>query len=200
VRPDFVRTYYEPLDRADFGALVRIAGELSASARARLQDERASETRVELRHSLELRYAGQDFSMAVPVDRELLARGDRDAVKRAFNASHQQAFGYHDAEQALEIVNVRLAAVAKRPVAPHDVARELQPSVATVIRPVWFSARASVECRVYQREALTARERIEGPAIVQEYASTTLVGPRDCLDVTPTGELVITLGRPPYIS
>jgi N-methylhydantoinase A len=196
VRHDSVRTYYETLDRADFGALARIADELSASARARLEDESPSGTGAELRHSLELRYAGQDFSMPVPVDRDLLARGDRDAVSRAFNAIHQHAFGYHDAEQALEIVNVRLAAVARRSVArgfePSD-GRGLEKAALHITRAVWFSARASVECRVYQREALTAHERIEGPAIVQEYASTTLVGPRDRLDVAPTGELVITI-------
>ena len=202
VRHDYVRTYYEPLDRADFGALGRIADELSESARARLEGERASGTHVELRLSLELRYTGQDFSMPVPVDRDLLAQSERDAVKHAFNAIHQQAFGYHDAEQALEVVSVRLTAVARRRVAPPfqdgegdgDVDRDPDRAALHITRPVWFSARAPVECRVYQRASLPAGARIEGPAIVQEYASTTLVGPGDGLDLAPTGELVITIG------
>jgi N-methylhydantoinase A len=46
---------------------------------------------------------------------------------------------------------------------------------------------------VYQREALPPGTQIDGPAIVQEYASTTLVFPGDRLDVMPTGELLIRL-------
>ena len=51
--------------------------------------------------------------------------GGTEAVKTAFNAIHQRAFGYHDPDQALEVVSVRLAAVARR----SDVARSLQASV-----------------------------------------------------------------------
>ena len=67
-RHDYVRTYYHALDRADFGELGRIAGELVASARQRFREERVSDAITELRHSLEVRYAGQDGSMPVPAD------------------------------------------------------------------------------------------------------------------------------------
>ena len=155
-----------------------------------------ADPRTELRHSLEIRYAGQDFSMPVPADADLFARGDRVAVKNAFNTIHQQAFGYHDADQPLEIVNVRLAAVARRTVAPGfslGEPRGRQPSDRLATRPVWFEADAPIDCPVHRREHLPAGARLTGPAIVEEYASTTLVGPGDRLEVTPTGELVVTL-------
>ncbi len=199
LRHDFVRTYYKPLEHADFGELTAIAGELEASARRRLREERASEARIELRVSLDVRYAGQDSSIPVPTD-ELLAAGGWDdgaaAVKTAFNAIHHRAFGYHDAEQALEVVSVRLAAVARRSHEAFalknsiDGARGFQPSGT---RLVWFDADGPIECHVHLREQLAASEELTGPAIVQEYASTTLLFPGDRLRVAETGELMIHL-------
>jgi N-methylhydantoinase A len=213
LRHDYVRTYYKPLERADFGELAAIAGELAASARQRLREERASEPRIELRVSLDVRYEGQDGSMAVPAD-GLLAHGGwgrgADAVKTAFNAIHQRTFGYHDSEQALEVVSVRLAAVARRgdvarersadafalqdsPVALQDGnegARGFQPSGT---RLVWFEGDPPIECPVYQRQQLAAGAELAGPAVVQEYASTTLLFPGDRLRVAETGELLIHL-------
>ncbi len=199
LRHDFVRTYYRPLDRADFGTLSRVAGELAGAARARVGVADAAGAGLELRHSLEIRYAGQDFSMPVPVDDRQLARGDRDWVASAFNALHQRTFGYHDPSQALEIVSMRLAAVVRRSV-PATMwrrravnARSTEPAGT---RPVWFAADAATACPIYHREQLAPGARVSGPAIVQEYASTTLVGPRDRVDVSPSGELLITVGPP----
>jgi N-methylhydantoinase A len=208
VRHDYVRTYYTPLDRADFGEIERIAGELVASARRRLREERVSEARIELRLSLDVRYTGQDGSMPVPAD-DLFARGGqdnakdnaKDAVRDAFNAVHQRTFGYHDPEQALEVVSVRLAAVAKRPVARPLQSREgraespaLHHSHHIGTRRVWFEAGdAPIDCPVHQREKMAVGIELVGPAVVQEYASTTLLFPGDRLRMVASGELLIHL-------
>ncbi len=232
LRHDYVRTYYKPLARADFGELGRIAGELVASARQRLREERVSEARTGLRLSLDVRYAGQDGSMPVPAD-DLLARegwdNAKDAVKDAFNAIHQRTFGYHDPEQALEVVSVRLAAVARRldgarsagwtdgaqrvppsrklprtaealaeagqPGECHDERRSAEAfALPSSTRRVWFEAGdAPIDCPVHQREKMAAGTELVGPAVVQEYASTTLLFPGDRLRIAETGELLIHL-------
>ena len=206
LRHDYVRTYYKLLDRAEFGELRQIADELSDEARSRLCGARAPGA-IALRHALEVRYSGQDSSISVPVDTDLLARGDRAAVHAAFNDIHQRSFGYHDREQPLEVVSVRLAAVARRTDdretgafaldgragrrtgESRDGAPRLQPGNR---RQVWFDT--PVDCPVYSREQMPPGAQIVGPAVVQEYASTTLVFPGDRLDVLPTGELLIHLG------
>ena len=199
LRHDYVRTYYKPLERADFRELTAIAGELAAAARQRLREERAAEARTELRVSLDIRYAGQDGSMPVPAD-GLLAPGGwdagADAVKVAFNAIHQRTFGYHDSDQALEVVSVRLAAVARRverPALPHQARAAGVSALRAISRRVWFEGEAPIECPVHQREQLDAGAELAGPAVVQEYASTTLLFPGDRLRVAETGELLIHL-------
>jgi N-methylhydantoinase A len=197
LRHDYVRTFHAPLDRADFRELSRIADELSAVAGGRLRDEGAADEAVVLALSLEVRYAGQDASMAVAIDSAVLGRADRSAVHTAFNDLHERAFAYHDAERPLEIVNVRLAASAKRttpPLVQQRTAASQEPAVPRCRRSVWFRADAPIDCPIYERERLAAGTVLAGPAIVQEYASTTLVFPGDRLEVAATGELLIGLG------
>jgi N-methylhydantoinase A len=197
LRHDYVRTFHAALERADFGELSRIAEELSALARQRLRDERAAEDAMALALSLEVRYAGQDASMSVAIDSAMLERADRSAVHKAFNDAHERAFAYHDADRPLEIVSVRLAASAKRsapPLSPRRTIGAEAPVLPPRRRSVWFRADAPIACPVHEREHLPAGTMIAGPAVVQEYASTTLVFPGDRLEVAETGELVVRLG------
>jgi N-methylhydantoinase A len=200
LRHDFVRTYYRALGDADFGALRRIAAELNEEARARFDGAPSQHAAIDPRRTLEVRYAGQDSSLTVPVDDALLARGDRAAIHAVFNELHQRLYGYQDAEQSLEIVSVRLTAIGTRAHPPmlsgDTVGRTapiaIEPPRAHALRRVWFDG--PVDCPIYQRDALACGAAIAGPAIVQEYASTTLVYPNDRLEVAPAGELLVRLG------
>ena len=51
------------------------------------------------------------------------------------------------------------------------------------------------ECQVVDRYALRPGDRVEGPAIVEERESTTLILPGDEAEVRPAGHLIITLGE-----
>jgi N-methylhydantoinase A len=61
-------------------------------------------------------------------------------------------------------------------------------------RDVWFDANAPVECPIYRRESLVPGTELEGPAIVEEPDSTTLVFEGDRLIVQGNGVLVVTIG------
>src|SRR5438128_3988676 len=110
-RHDFVRTYYCALDRTDFRELGRIAAEMETLARDRLDD-----VDVRMRHSLEVRYMGQDLSLPIAVDPTRYAEDYRATVRNAFHQLHQTRFDYHDSDLALEIVNAHLVAIAPRTV------------------------------------------------------------------------------------
>jgi N-methylhydantoinase A len=188
-RHDFVRTYYRPLDQADFAELARIAVEMEALAR-----ERIASTDIRMRHFLEVRYAGQDFSLPVSVDPNRSRQNYRVSVRSAFDELHQLRFGYHKPDSALEIVSTRLAAIA--PPALHALSAPPQCAGPALVgtRAIIFDADA-IDCPVYRRESLAPGERIEGPAVIQEYASTTLLFPQDRVEVTSTCELLIHVGQ-----
>jgi N-methylhydantoinase A len=187
-RHDFVRTYYRPLDQTDFRDLQRIAAEMEA-----LAQERIGSADIRMRHFLEVRYTGQDFSLPIPVDPKCYADGYQATVRDSFHELHQTRFGYHDADLALEIVNARLAATAASIMQTLPAPPPCQDRARIGTRPVVFNADA-VDCPIYRRESLASSERIDGPAVIQEYASTTVLFPEDCAEVAPSGELLIRVG------
>ena len=187
-RHDFVRTYYRPLDQTDFSGLHRIAAEMEA-----LAQERIGSADIRMRHFLEVRYTGQDFSLPISVDPKCYADGYQATVRDSFHELHQIRFGYHDADLALEIVNARLAATAASIMQTLPAPPPCQDRARIGTRPVIFNTDA-VECPIYRRESLASSERIDGPAVIQEYASTTILFPEDCAAVAPSGELLIRVG------
>jgi len=187
-RHDFVRTYYRALDGTDFRELGRIAAEMEMLARDRL-----GEVDVRMRHSLEVRYRGQDFSLPIAVDPTCYAEDYRATVRNAFHQLHQSRFGYHDADLALEIVNAHLVAIAPRTVDVLPAPSQREGPALVGKRAVIFDGEP-MDCPVYRRESLASGEQIEGPAIIQEYASTTALFAEDRAEVTASGELLIHVG------
>ena len=187
-RHDFVRTYYRALDGTDFRELGRIAAEMEMLARDRLGD-----VDVRMRHSLEVRYRGQDFSLPIAVDPTCYAEDYRATVRNSFHQLHQSRFGYHDADLALEIVNAHLVAIAPRTVDVLPAPSQREGPALVGKRAVIFDGEP-MDCPVYRRESLASGEQIEGPTIIQEYASTTALFAEDRAEVTASGELLIHVG------
>jgi|SRR5579871_857128 len=188
-RHDFVRTYYRRLDQADFAELARIAQEMERLARERIGD-----TEIRMRHFLDVRYAGQDFSLPVPIEPKRRPENCGGPVRAAFDELHQRRFGYHKPDSALEIVNARLSAAAAPALHSLNAPPPRTGPALLGTRQVIFNANA-MDCPVFRRESLAPGERIEGPAVIQEYASTTLLFPQDRAEVTPNRELLIHIGQ-----
>jgi N-methylhydantoinase A len=62
-------------------------------------------------------------------------------------------------------------------------------------RPVYFGGHGFIEARTFARDGLTAGNRIKGPALIEEHASTTVLMPGDALEVDRFGNLDIALGK-----
>jgi N-methylhydantoinase A len=146
---------------------------------------------------LDIRYTGQEFSIPVPIPEDFIARGDGEAIQKAFDELHERRYGYHTPEQPVEIVNIRLRAIGKRKKLQFpslELHRGVDPRIDT--RNVYLeSSETSLECPIYRREKLGPESEIVGPAIIQEYACTTVLFPGDRCTVTGTGELVIHISE-----
>jgi N-methylhydantoinase A len=92
------------------------------------------------------------------------------------------------------MVNYRLVATVKRAALKlPDVGGGSD--IVAARRPVYFDdPEVAVDCPVYDRRQLVSGYEITGPALIQEYASTTVMFAGDTCVVTDTGELIITLG------
>jgi len=143
---------------------------LEAGARDELRREKVAGFPKAERY-LDVRYTGQAYELTVPFCADFPAR---------FHREHEKAYGYAHGGRALEVVNLRVRLTIPTP-KPSSQGRSShtgrKPSDAIVaVKPVWFDSRFW-ETPLYSREKLAPGMRFQGPAVVVEYSSTTVVPP-----------------------
>src|SRR4029079_7672861 len=110
-RHDFTRTVYADLAGVDFKMLVAVHDEMIKDAKASLRHAKSAVHQIQL----DIRYVGQEFTLSVPVELAQLKRGDRKGIRTAFDALYEQRYAPHAPEEPVEMVNIRLGAIGKRP-------------------------------------------------------------------------------------
>ena len=175
IKHDDVRTRVGPLrERAPL--LADLFAEMEGAARRQLEHEGFAPDGQRMVRSLDLRYRGQAFELAVPVGGGAVAL---DAIEDAFHRQHLGAYGHANREAMIELVNARLTAYG---VVPKPAAERYRSETASLDaalrerRPVWFGGTPH-ECPVWERERLPERAPLRGPAIVEEFGATTVVLP-----------------------
>ena len=196
VRQDYVRTYYKRLVEADYAALAAIFAELLRDGHSTLDRAGVAAAARGFQYWLDLRYVGQEFWLQIPVTEEDIRNGDSVAIQRRFSEIHDQRFGHAALGEPLELVNLRLTAIGARPKIEFPKLPRSTVEARVGVRQIHLddAARATA-CTVYRREKLTPAAEIEGPAVIEEYASTTVLFPGDKLRVADTGELIVTVRR-----
>jgi N-methylhydantoinase A len=196
VRQDYVRTYYRRLVEADYAELRKIYAELLEAGNATLADADVPRAARSFQYWLDLRYVGQEFWLQIPVTEAEIAAGDGTAIQNRFTQIHDYRFGHAAPDEPLELVNLRLTAIGARPriVFPKLAARAGEAQIGT--RAIYLeSAAQPTTCAVYRRERLAPDMTLEGPAVIEEYASTTVLFAGDRVRVADTGELIVTVRK-----
>ena len=198
LRRDFVNTWFTPLADASFPEMETIFAEMERQGRATV-GRGQNLAGVEVRRSADMRYVGQEHAVTVELPVELFQREDRAGIKALFDAVHQTRYGFSVAHEKAEIVSLRSAIIGqlRKPPFEHIAKGDAAPDAATFRgkRPVYFASTGFVDTPTYDRPALKAGNRIAGPALIEEHASTTVVHPGDSVAVDAFGDLVITLRR-----
>ena len=190
-RHDFIRTFYCDLATVDFATVLRIHREMAAEAEGSLRHAAGAERQIHL----DLRYVGQEFTVQVPVSIEQIEAGDRRGIRAVFDALYEQRYAHHSPDEPVEMINIRLAMIGKRPQLSFPRLAERRDDKPSHQREVYLlDAKKPTRCPVYQRTTLTAGNRITGPALIQEFGTTTVLFDRDACTVAPSGELIVTVG------
>ncbi|HTO60904.1 MAG TPA: hydantoinase/oxoprolinase family protein [Bradyrhizobium sp.] len=193
-RHDFIRTYYADLAGVDFAKLVDVHDEMVKEAEGGLRHAKGAERQVHL----DLRYMGQEFTLPVPVTLAQLKKADRRGIRTAFDKLYEHRYAHHSPEEPVEMVNIRLAMIGKRPKLKFPTLKRGGQAKPLRRRPVYLgNANKPVNCPVYARNALAAGARLAGPALIEEHGTTTVLYPGDTCRVAPSGELIVTLGGRP---
>jgi N-methylhydantoinase A/oxoprolinase/acetone carboxylase beta subunit len=197
---DPVKDYTKSLMKTDAQVtLARLEGEYRAleekSRRDMLEDGFALKD-VVLERSLDCRYLGQSYEIDVPYRK---ARTLHEAFLESFHRRHKRLYSYRHDHRPVEIVNVRIKAVAvtpKLPLVREPRAASFDPK-ALVKRQKIQTGRTVREGAVYDRSRLGPGNVVRGPALVIDPESTTFLPPGYEARVDPFLNLVIRkAGRP----
>jgi N-methylhydantoinase A len=167
------------LDAAKPAELERIFASMEEAALADLMQEQFTREQLTTLRSAGMRYRGQSYEVSVPVaglndDTDLVALGKR------FHEAHRRRYGHMAESEAVEIVNFQVTAVGAIPKPQFGAIAApgtLQTPAPHERRTAYFSPGDAIEAPVFRRSALAAGALIDGPAVIEEKTSTTVLYP-----------------------
>jgi len=188
-RHDFVRSVMKEASEIDTTSLERIFNEIENEATEILQDEGFAREEIVLERELALRYVGQSYEILVPMGR------DFEASVEAFHARHREVYGYAAEEEPVEVVSAHLVAmgITKKPKFKRVPISHAMPNAPMSKREVFFEETGWTETPIYSRDALRAGNKVEGPAIIEQYDSTSVIPPRWSAVVDEFSNLVLSM-------
>jgi N-methylhydantoinase A len=195
VRHDYMRTCIVPTEGGELREVRNLVARLQARARDELAAEGFAPDRMVLAVSADLRYRGQAYELTVAAPSGIVDEAWAAELTRRFHEFHHTTYGHSSPGLPVEIVSLRVAASGLVPKPRlHEVEPATAPAVAALTghRPVWFAAERPVErCPIYDRYALKAGHRFDGPAVVEEMDSTVVVYPGWGVEVDRFGNLIM---------
>jgi N-methylhydantoinase A len=194
LRYDFVRTWFTRLEDAPFAAIERVYRDLERQGRAAIAGTSVKPQKITLKRAADMRYVGQEHAVTVDLPLKVFERQDRRAIKRLFDAMHELRYGTSAPDERAEIVSLRstVTGLMRKPPQERVARGGRAPDKAafTGRRPVYLDGKFR-STPTYARAALSAGNRISGPALIEEHAATTVLLPGDRLEVDGCGHLII---------
>ena len=180
VEHHFVQTYFKTFEQLDITALSELLNGLWNQGRNQLRAEGFDDSRHEILTQMDMKYDGQVSDLTVPYPSNEVNRQTINAVIKSFDEEHERSFGYNSPGTGYQLVNVRVIARGL-PEVPRMPEKLELPVMATGAsepnRDVYFGAtRGWASVPIVNRQALIGATT-DGPLIVEEYDSTTVVPP-----------------------
>ncbi|WP_372624278.1 hydantoinase/oxoprolinase family protein [Falsiroseomonas sp.] len=177
VRHDHALTRMILLGTAEPEAIAADLAEMALRATGDLEREGVPPDRRQLLATLDLRYQGQNYELGLPVAPDRLDAAELAALSERFHAEHERVYGYRLPGRAVQLVNLRIAAIGR-------VAQLAWPEVGTRKAPLAEAGRRNlllpdgrVEAPVHRVQDLFAEDTIAGPAVVEYPGSTLFIPP-----------------------
>jgi len=173
-----VQTYYKRTCEVDLQELNAMLLRLETEVRDILAGEGFREAEIRIDRLTDMRYAGQSYELTIPAPGGPLTADSVHALERAFDEEHEKTYGHRagTGEQYL-FVNFRVIGkiLRQRPVVSRIGANGFKPSQKS--RAAYFGPkRGTLKASVLSRKDLAGKP-VEGPLLIDEYDSTTVVPP-----------------------
>ncbi|NJN19320.1 MAG: hydantoinase/oxoprolinase family protein [Oscillochloris sp.] len=194
-RDEFARTFIRTVDKVEQEEIVAIVQELGGDARAMLEREQIPADRQEIRYFVDLRYYRQGYEMPIEVRESEFNDDLIPSLARQFNEIHDRTYGFQ-LDSVVEIVNLRAVGIGKvtKVELPEGQGNTSDPAAAYVGDQQLYRHGEWIMAKRYDRSKLNPGMAVEGPAVVTELDSTTVVLPGHTAIVDQYYNLLINRG------
>ena len=193
---EIIRSLYMRGDDFDSDAITRLFAEMEREGRAVVQAGTVEIKLCEKRLAF-MRYQGQGHEIEIELPDGKFGAGLGKQIRRRFDALYQQQYGRIVPNVDVEIINwAFVVATPGRATRKVSAPRRLRAARSLATRKVyWGQQRKSLEFPCYQRDNLQAGEYINGPALIIEAQTTTLVSPLFNATIDRVGNIILTASR-----
>lgn len=192
IRHDLTKTWMADFENFDMKDLQTIIKSLGEEGLALLRDEGFAVEQSDVEPAVDLRYRGQAFELTVPITNDI----QLDVMRRDFERLYETRYGFRPEGRAIDIIAVRVVVYGRVHALQFKQIERQAHDIETArkgTRPVYFSGQWHESCPVYDRARFGAGAALAGPAVIEEYGSTTTLPPGWQAEVDPWGQLVVTL-------
>lgn len=195
VRHDYVNTLNTPLPLVDMALVQETLERQIAEGKATIEREGVEIEELTVIHDVDMQFQGQTHILTVPISSTKVAR---EELHEVFEKAYWNRFAVELPEIRPVLVNLHTAVIGRRKDVPLSALMKASERRTTVeecqtgIRSVWFE-QGRCETPIYRREHLPLESTLEGPAIIEQLDSTTMVEPGNSVSVDGFGNLLITV-------
>jgi N-methylhydantoinase A len=192
VKHDYIRSRMTPISALSPDDVNAVFAQLEAQARDDLRRDGFTDREIRIERALDLRYAGQGYEVTMACTAEQTTA--LDALRKTFDAEHKALFGHMAPEEPVEVVSYRVRGVGIVPAVAMPKFKPEGRSLSDALietRKVRFDGTV-VPCPVYQREKLDVGLTLRGPAILDQFDCTTVIGTDQLARVDEWKNLIVT--------
>jgi N-methylhydantoinase A len=194
---DYSRTIMAKGSGLDALLLIEEFTGMESLAKQELANEGLSEQDMIFQRFLDVRYIGQSFELTIDCPNLYSTKNLSGTIANTFQKVHQRRFGYADKNEPIEIVNLRLKLQidVEKPVhIPNQYSSE-SPDDALISSQLVYFREGPVDTKLFDRELLKTGNTIQGPALIVQMDSTTLIPPHWIGTVDPYSNLVMEFNQ-----
>lgn len=199
LRAEFPLTRLMPLEEASLAEIGAAAAAVTAEAEGWFAAEEIAADKRGLTRRVDMRYEGQNYELSIdlpagPVTSETLA-----ALRQGFTEAHRRMYGFAVEQERIFCVTFRAEAVGlvqKAELPRAALGPEAADRAIIGARRVWYPETSCfTETTLYARDRLRPGMRFDGPAIVEQMDTTTLIPPGVSAHVDEIDNLILELGQ-----
>lgn len=170
---------------------------LEETVRAQLRDDGVPEDEMIVERSADCRYVGQGYELRATIPEGPVTADNVQQIWDNFHKIHAEEYGHYFTENPIELVSVRVVGVGKMPkLRPGDLEEGGVDGSEAYVKSAegYFRVNGALEAfetKFYERQRLKAQSRIDGPAVLYQKDSTTIVPPGWKASVQKSGNLIL---------